>query len=235
MSSEYERTFSVSAPVDKAWRAFTEPEELEAWFTTGFKGDEEQGAAVAESPGGPVHFELVEARPNSVLQYRQWAASPEAGIEVTVVFESLENGTRITFTQAGFGGDSVLRSDGVRNGMDETLADLVMYLEHGVRLPRHRDMPSNGWLAVDLEQRFEGVAVKSVQPDGFGQAVGLQPGDVLFTLGGAAVFRISDTMFFLREHDAGDDVEVTWIRGGEFMQGRGSLSRRDELVFAHRA
>jgi uncharacterized protein YndB with AHSA1/START domain len=235
MSSEYERTFSVSVPVDRAWRAFTEPEELEAWLSHGFEIDAEERAAVGNGPGGPTHFEIVEVREHSTLQYRQWAASPDAGIDVTVVFESLDNGTRITMTQAGFGGESFLTSDDVHHGMDESLADLVMYLEHGVRLPRHRDLASTASMGVDLRQRFEGVAVGKVHPGGFGDAIGLESGDILFQLGRAAVFAIGDVGFFMREHDAGDEVEITWLRGGEMLHGKERLTPRDTLTFAHRA
>jgi uncharacterized protein YndB with AHSA1/START domain len=235
MTSEYERTFSVSVPVDRAWRAFTEPEELEAWLSNGFEVNAEERAAVGNGPGGPVHFEIIEAREHSKLHYRQWAASPDAGAEVTVVFESLDNGTRITMTHAGFGGESLLTSDEVRGGMDESLADLVMYLEHGVRIPRHRDLGSKASMDIDLSQRFEGVAVRTVHPGGFGDAVGLQPGDILFQLGRAAVFSIGEVKFFMREHDIGDEIEITWLRGGDMMHGKERLTPRDTLVFAHRA
>ena len=234
MSSEYERTFSVSVPVERAWRAFTEPEEIEAWLSNSFEVDAEQGAAAGDGPGGPTHFEIVEVREHSTLRYRQWAASPDAGIDVTVVFESLDNGTRITMTHAGFG-ESFLHSDDVHNGMDESLADLVLYLEHGLSRPRHRDLTSKASLGVDLAQRQEGVAIKALHPGMCAEAAGLQAGDVLYKLGTAAVFRVSDVAFFMREHDVGDEVDVTWVRNGELQHGRAVLTPRDELVFAHRA
>ncbi len=107
MTDKYERTFSVSAPVDRAWRAFTEPEELEAWLATNFDAGDAHQPAVADGPGGPMHFEVVEVREHATLRYRQWAASPDRGIDVSVVFESLDNGTRITMTHAGFRGSIV--------------------------------------------------------------------------------------------------------------------------------
>jgi hypothetical protein len=38
-------------------------------------------------------------------------------------------------------------------------------------VPRHRDLGSNASTDIDLSQRFEGVAVLRVQPQGFGDEV----------------------------------------------------------------
>jgi uncharacterized protein YndB with AHSA1/START domain len=149
MSNDYEKTFSVRVPPERAFRAFTDPRELEQWFTPKFDADAQEGApgvkADAASPGGQVHFEVTQIKNDELLCYRQWAADPETGIDVTVVFEPVEGGTRITVTHAGFGGDSILKSDSVRNGMAENYADLTLYLEYGVSFPRHRDMASKAW------------------------------------------------------------------------------------------
>ncbi len=87
----------------------------------------------------------------------------------------------------------------------------------------------------DLAQRTEGVAIKALHPGMFGETIGLEPDDVLHKLGPSAVFRVSDIAFFLRSHDVGDEVDATWVRNGELMHGRGVLTARDELSFAHRA
>ena len=42
MSSEYEKTFSVHVPPERAFRAFTDPNELEQWFTPKFDADAEE-------------------------------------------------------------------------------------------------------------------------------------------------------------------------------------------------
>ena len=44
MSSDYEKTFSVRVPPERAFRAFTDPNELEQWFTPKFDADAEEGA-----------------------------------------------------------------------------------------------------------------------------------------------------------------------------------------------
>jgi uncharacterized protein YndB with AHSA1/START domain len=96
MSNDYEKTFSVHVPPERAFRAFTDPHELEQWFTPMFDADAEEGApgvkADAASPGGDVHFEVTQIKGDELLCYRQWAADPETGIDVTVVFEPVEGG-----------------------------------------------------------------------------------------------------------------------------------------------
>ena len=74
----FERTFSLSVPVERAWKAFTDPEDLEVGFTTRFDADTEEQTAVAESPGGQVGFAVTELVENERLGYRQWAADPSS-------------------------------------------------------------------------------------------------------------------------------------------------------------
>jgi uncharacterized protein YndB with AHSA1/START domain len=239
MSNDYEKTFSVRVPPERAFRAFTDPNELEQWFTPKFEADAEEGApgvkADAASPGGDVHFEVTQIKGDELLCYRQWAADPNAGIDVTVVFEPVEGGTRITVTHAGFGGDSILKSDSVRNGMFENYADLMLYLDHGVSYARHRDITTEAWLGALFLDAGPGAEVANVEPGGFADQIGLQPGDILLQLGAGAVFGNRELMFFLREHGVGDEVEAVWAHDGRVQRGTGLLTQRDLEAFAHNA
>jgi uncharacterized protein YndB with AHSA1/START domain len=239
MSNDYEKTFSVRVPPERAFRAFTDPSELEQWFTPKFEADAEEGApgvkAEAASPGGDVHFEVTQIKDDELLCYRQWAADPDAGIDVTVVFEPVEGGTRITVTHAGFGGDSILKSDAVRNGMFENYADLMLYLDHGVSYPRHRDIHSDAWLGATFLDTGPGAEVADVEPGGFADQAGLQPGDILLQLDAGAVFGNREVMFFVREHGVGDEVEAVWAHDGSLHRGTGRLTKRDLEIFAHHA
>lgn len=239
MSGDYERTFSVRVPPERAFRAFTDPNELEQWFTPKFDADAEEGApgvqAQAESPGGDVHFEVTQIKGDELLCYRQWAADPETGIDVTVVFEPVEGGTKITVTHAGFGGDSILKTDSVRNGMFENYADLILYLDHGVSYPRHRDIHSDAWLGALFRDAGAGAEVSEVEAGGFADEIGLQSGDILLQLGAGAVFGNREVMFFVREHEVGDEVEAVWAHDGSVHRGKGQLTQRDLEVFAHNA
>ena len=233
MSNDYEKTFSVHVPPERAFRAFTDPNELEQWFTPKFDADAEEGApgvqAQAESPGGDVHFEVTQIKGDELLCYRQ------TGIDVTVVFEPVEGGTRITVTHAGFGGDSILKSDSVRNGMFENYADLILYLDHGVSYPRHRDITTEAWVGALFLDAGAGAEVSDVDAGGFAAEVGLQPGDILLQLGAGAVFGNREVMFFLREHGVGDEVEAVWAHDGSVHRSTGRLTQRDLEVFAHNA
>ena len=239
MSNDYEKTFSVHVPPERAFRAFTDPNELEQWFTPKFDAEAEEGArgvqAQAESPGGDVHFEVTQIKGDELFCYRQWAADPETGIDVTVVFEPVEGGTKITVTHAGFGGDSILKSDSVRNGMFENYADLILYLDHGISYPRHRDNTTEAWLGALFLDAGAGAEVSDVDAGGFAGEVGLQPGDILLQLGAAAVFGNREVMFFLREHGVGDEVDAVWAHDGSVLRGTGRLTQRDLEVFAHNA
>ena len=239
MSNEYEKTFSVRVPPERAFRAFTDPKELEQWFTPKFVADAEEGApgvtADAASPGGDVHFEVTQIKGDELLCYRQWAADPNAGIDVTVVFEPVEGGTRITVTHAGFGGDSILKSDSVRNGMFESYADLMLYLDYGVSFPRHRDIHSDAWLGAMFLDTGPGAEVAHVEPVGFAHQIGLEPGDILLQLGAGAVFGNRELTFFLREHGVGDVVSAVWAHDGAIHRGTGKLTKRDLEIFAHNA
>jgi uncharacterized protein YndB with AHSA1/START domain len=239
MSNDYETTFSVRVPPERAFRAFTDPRELEQWFTPKFDADAEEGApgvkADAASPGGQVHFEVTQIKGDELLAYRQWAGDPNTGIDVTVVFEPVEGGTKITVTHAGFGGDSILKTDSVRNGMAESYADLVLYLEYGVSFPRHRDIHSSAWLGALFRDAGAGAEVAVVDAGGFADQVGMQPGDILLQLGAGAVFGNREVIFFMREHDVGDEVEAVWAHDGAVHRGTGQLTQRDLEVFAHHA
>jgi uncharacterized protein YndB with AHSA1/START domain len=234
---DYRRTFEFMVPPERVWRAFVEPQELQQWFTNRFEMPEDPSSSPSrsESPGGPVSFEVVAAEPNTRLEFRQWAGSPDCGVDVTVSFEALGHGTRITVTHAGFGGESILTSDGVRGGMDETYADLALYLDYGVSFPRHRDLPGTATLGAFARDTQAGPVVVGVEPGSFADGVGIQPGDLIVQLGRIGVFGNREIASFVRQHEPGDEVDVVWVRDGALRRGRGLLTPRDEELFARLA
>ena len=135
-----------------------------------------------------MHFEPIEVVPGKLLSYRQWAESPDAGIETTVVFEDIEHGTRVTARRQDSAGRTRFGSQEVNRGMDETLADLVLYLEHGVHFARHRDVKARVGLGALFTRVPGGLAVSEVAPDSFATDAGLEPGDIVLQLGGGSVF-----------------------------------------------
>ena len=55
---------------------------------------------------------------------------------------------------------------------------------------------------------------------------------MVLQLGRGAVFGNREVNFFVREHEAGDEVDVVWAHVGDVRRGRGRLGTRDEQVFA---
>jgi len=223
MSATFERTFTVSVPPARAWRAFTEPEELEVWFAERFEAGGTDATSDSLGVGGPMHFQPTEVVPSERLSYRQWAETPDAGIDVTVVFEATEHGTRITFTQAGFGGPTRFTTEHVNRGMYETLEDLVLWLEHGIAFPRHRNVRARSGIGADFARVPGGLGVTTVERDSFAERVGMEPGDVILQLGHGPIFDHADVNFFSRDHEEGDEVDVVFARAGEVRRGRGHL------------
>jgi predicted metalloprotease with PDZ domain len=85
-------------------------------------------------------------------------------------------------------------------------------------------MASKAWLGAMFVDAGAGPEVAEVEPGGFAEQAGMQPGDILLMLGRGAVFGNREVMFFLREHDVGDEVDVIWAHGGELRRGRGRLT-----------
>lgn len=223
MSGTFERTFTVSVPPARAFRAFTDPDEIEVWFAERFDAGGTEGTSTADSVGGHMHFEPTDVVPGERLEYKQWAESPDSGIVTTVVFEAVEHGTRITFTQAGFGGPNRFLEEPTHRGMHETLDDLILWLDHGIAFPRHRDLCARASLGAELARVPGGLGVTEVAVDSFAERAGLRPGDVLLQLGHGAVFDHHDIAFFLRDHDADDDVDVVFARGTEVRRNHARL------------
>jgi uncharacterized protein YndB with AHSA1/START domain len=223
MSHIFERTFTVSVPPARAWRAFTDPDDLEIWFAERFEAGGADSESESTGAGGRMHFQPTDVVPNERLAYKQWAESPESGMVTTVVFEATELGTRITFTQAGFGGPTRFGSEPVNRGMWETLDDLILWLEHGIAYPRHRDVRARAGLGAEFARVPGGIGVTRVNDRSFAAEVDMRPGDVLLQLGHGPVFDHSDIAFFVRDHEVGDEVEVVLGRAGQVLRKQGRL------------
>jgi uncharacterized protein YndB with AHSA1/START domain len=234
MSDKYERTFAVAVPVERAWRAFTNQEELEAWWAPEVREFDPR-------PGGRVHYAMpgfaeVEGTVEELEPERRirWSEGPgllPGTTDVTVTFESIATGTRVTVTHAGFGeGEEWIDElESHTLGWNEVIADLVLYLEHGVRSPRHST--SKSLVGVVTLDKAAGIEVVSVRQGSYADEVGLRPGDLLVQLGDAPLFRRSDLWLFTREHESGKEVEAVYVRGRDVLRATARLSPRTrELV-----
>jgi uncharacterized protein YndB with AHSA1/START domain len=215
MSAKYERTFMVAVPVERVWQAFVDPAERELWM----------GSRPAELEEGEMKVGALEA--NRRLSWTESPAGLDGWFETTVTFEEVATGTRITIVRSGFGDseDWLHYAENTERGGSELIADLILYLETGVRAERHFQFGSG--LGATMLESGAGVRITYTVPGGFAAEAGMRAGDLLLRLNGAPVVLASDVAFFGREHDAGEEVEAEYARGGEVLRGRGALSPWD--------
>jgi uncharacterized protein YndB with AHSA1/START domain len=212
MSAKYERTFVVAVPVAKAWAAFADQQEREAWM----------GTPPTELERGEIKVGDVE--PHRRLSWSQSQSGLDGWYQTTVTFEEVSSGTRITIVRSGFGESEDWRhyAENTTRGWDEMIADLILYLETGVRGERHFSFRSG--LGATMLQSGPGVRITHVVPGGFAAEAGMQSGDLLLRLNGAPVLKGSDVGFVGSEHAPGEVIEAEYARGGEVLRGRGPLS-----------
>jgi uncharacterized protein YndB with AHSA1/START domain len=232
MSRDLERTFSVSAPLERVWEAMTDPEELNLWYLP-FRVAED-GSTHTEILGVDRASEVVEFEPKRMLRMRteyagdeQWPVLPPSTRAMTVVLEATDTGTRVRITHSGFGEgaewDQVLGA--TARGVEETIADLVLYLQTGVGVRRHPAMGDTVH-GIGAREVAAGLEVSSVRPMSFAAELGLEPGDLLVELGGAGVFGFRELFFFTREHAPGERIDAAWVRDGHLKRGTADLGRR---------
>lgn len=98
-------------------------------------------------------------------------------------------------------------------GWEESIADLLLILDHGISAARHlASRASAGLQARDIPA---GLAVAAVDPSGPADVAGLRPGDIIVAIGTAPVYRRTDLGLLLREHAPGDPLAVSYVRDRE--------------------
>jgi S1-C subfamily serine protease len=106
-------------------------------------------------------------------------------------------------------------------GWEEIVADLAVYLKHGVRAGRHMASWASSGLVTKTVQG--GLKVVAVAPGSFGERAGMQRGDLLITLGGAPMLNRLQHSTMMRACREGDEVEAVWARGRELMRATAIL------------
>jgi len=230
MGSTFERTFVVAVPVGRAWSAFVEPREREAWMSPPGRDPIENPGAAYPADGFPeVQFKVEEVDPNRRLRWRQGPhCDPPGWLDIVVTFEEVESGTRITISRSGFGDSEewTLFGQSTTLGWNESIADLVCYLETGIRAGRHFG-GGKGSVGASMLETGAGIRIVNVVPGGFADAAGLSQGDLLLRLGGAAVVRRSDVWALERAHGPGAMIDAEYVRNGELLRGNALLSERN--------
>jgi hypothetical protein len=211
MDDRFEATFVVDTPQSKVWWTLRHAEPLGdrqaegeppshagRWWLPAF-----------ESPAD--ELDCVEGRSVRLTK----AAEPCAGTEIAIALEASGSGTKVTVVQSGFGAqfDQMLNTLAV--GWSHIVADLVLFLQTGVRGGRH--LAPWASLGCTVREVPSGLEVANVF-GGFAADVGLEQGDVLLAVGGAPVAFERELQTLMRVFGTGDKLEVTWARGGSILR-----------------
>lgn len=204
-------TFWTTAPADRVWRYFTTPERLSAWHGRTERFEARPGGRVrfAEPGRDPVEGVVTRVWPQRLLTWR----IPADRSEVAERFAAVDGGTSVRVVHRG--GDEGWPQDGLAGrvrGWEESIADLVLLLDHGVRAARHTAARADaGLAAADVPA---GLAIRSVASGGPAEGAGLRAGDVVIAFAGAPVYRRTDLSLLLRAHKPGQTVSVGYVRDG---------------------
>ncbi|MEX0782643.1 MAG: PDZ domain-containing protein [Dehalococcoidia bacterium] len=205
----FEATLVLDVSADDAWAALT--------------GKLVEGAADGTSywlPGFEAPGDVLELDAGRLLRVRK-AAEPCKGTEILFQLEASETGTRVTVVQSGFPAWVKAALEDFTLGWHEILADIVVFLEHGVRARRH----AAPWASTGLATRTTpgGLAVVAVSPGSFGERAGIEAGDLLLKLRGGPMLSRLQLQTMMRACAAGEEIEAIWVRGRERMKATAAL------------
>lgn len=224
MTKQVEKTFTVAVPAARAWEAFADSRERSQWEALEYEIDARPGGRLRWAlPGIEATGRVDEVRPHRLLRHSE-LTGPHAGSEVTVTFEEVTGGTRITVTHAGFGSaehwDEWL--EGTALGWEQAIADLIVYLHTGVPARRFTtEMHSPGMTMTDTDA---GIEVLTVAAGGLADQAGVRPGDLVLRVGAVPVFAIAELWVLMREHRPGAALELEYVRDGDRFNGVGVLT-----------
>jgi uncharacterized protein YndB with AHSA1/START domain len=221
-----EKSFVVAVPRERAWAAFTDPAELQCWQACEYEIDARPGGKLRWRipPWPPVDGEVVEVDEPRLLRQTEGAGVLDATTEVTVAFESVDGGTRISITHAGFGdgpdwGDAF---ESHSRGWDMAIADLVLYLMDGT-VARRFVTPWRTTLGLAVAERPEGVRVVAVDPGGYAEEAGLRAGDLVLRVAGVPIFWRTDLWCVQHAHPVGTPLAAEFARDGMVLTGEARL------------
>lgn len=214
MNVVWQRTFEFSTSVEKVYAGYLEMQGTPAAPPVGTRFELNDAARS--------QIEITESIPNERLVWTQTQGTERA--EMTLSFESTETGARITVTRSGFGEGEEFEAFRQSNplGWAESMRDLAVYLETGVAERRHlQEKSATGVVLLETEA---GLKVVRVREGSLGAEVGLEPGDILVSINGAALYERSEMWMLTRLYEPGTPVEIRYARDGEVRVGDGRMS-----------
>jgi hypothetical protein len=208
-SNTQTKSYFFATPLEATWRVFTQPTERKIWW--GHPTDELANA--------------LEVRPPNFYRTKIDHPGLPGPTEVSVSFDAVDGGTRITHTTTGFG--EGLQWETAKqtssHGLDEMMGDLALCLRTGAGYPRHTVFRCFDFLRGTREVPG-GLELYEVPPGTLAAELGMKPGDTLVGIGGAGVYGFAHVHFATRSHRPGDVVEVAWVRGDQVLTGTGKMT-----------
>lgn len=148
--SRIERAIEILAPIDRVWRALTDPTELSTWFRVTIDGPIEAGRSVSMTSVLPAYaglrfqVDIVElTRPTRVVwrwhpgeidQIMDYSREPKT--TVTFTLTPMAGGTRVEVTEAGFDQISLARRAKVHADNSQGWSEVAVWLKTHVEATR---------------------------------------------------------------------------------------------------
>jgi hypothetical protein len=209
----WEQTFDFSFPVAKVWSAFLEIE--------GPSGD--AGTSIVLTDSDKTRLDITEFVPESRLTWDETKPDGRTASMATT-FEATDTGTRVTIVRSGFGeGDDfeIFRTSHML-GWREGMADLAVYLATGFLARRH--LFERCALGIRVLTTDAGLLVVD------GGTFGLEQGDVIVSINGAAIYGRSDLWLLTRLLEPGSPIEFGFVRDGVLHSCAGETRPVSEAV-----
>jgi uncharacterized protein YndB with AHSA1/START domain len=235
-SLQFERT--IAAPVAEVYRAFTSATALREWFCDAAMADPKPGGRFYAwwNNGYYSSGEFKRLEPRESILFTWLGRGEPAATQVQVSFRPVGDETVVAVDHSGFsdGQEWAGTAQALQAGWENSLENLQSVLATGQDL-RFVRRPMLGVFIGDFDEKIAvelGVPVKEgVRLDdtveGMGaRAAGLQKDDVVVSLAGQTITDWPSLTASLQRVHAGDEVEVTYYRGGQQKSATMTLSGR---------
>ena len=215
----------VGAPQEHVYRAFTNAQALREWWCVDAMVQPVEGGLlhIAMSNGNFFTGHFIELAPGKKAVFKIRSESDTDRSMVTVTIAPRNGVSQLTLVDESDGADWVKSIKESEAGWNEALDNLVSTLETGVDL-RIANRPMLGMEIADFNEK--GMLLNGVVEGTGAQVAGMMRGDLIQTINGmkmAAWSSVEEVVGALR---AGDQVKVSYIRGGQKRNAVVELSPR---------